>query len=190
MARIGRENGDFDIDDVCRCISDKLVRRHPHVFADREVSGAAEVVSNWEDIKREEKGDGPPRSALDGVPTALPGLLKAYRVTEKAAAVGFDWRRPEDVVDKLHEEVRELVLEVEADFSFQIGQSIGVLAPGSADFGHEHHFRLYSVADLPEQSASGKPRIQIAVRRCFYLDPYSGEKYKGIASNYLRSAAG
>jgi ferredoxin--NADP+ reductase len=83
------------------------------------------------------------------------------------------------------EEVRELVLEVGADFSFQVGQSIGVLAPGSADFGHEHHFRLYSVANLPEQSASGKPRIQIAVRRCFYIDPYSGERYKGIASNYL-----
>ena len=83
------------------------------------------------------------------------------------------------------EEVRELVLDVEADFSFQVGQSLGVLAPGSGDFGHEHHFRLYSVADVPEKSASGKPRIQIAVRRCFYIDPYSGEKYKGIASNYL-----
>jgi MazG family protein len=88
------------------------VRRHPHVFADRQVSGAAEVVSNWEDIKRNEKGSDQPRSALDGVPAALPGLLKAFRVTEKAAAVGFDWQRPEDVVDKLHEEIGELDREV------------------------------------------------------------------------------
>jgi len=87
--------------------------------------------------------------------------------------------------EQSEDEVRELVLDVGADFSFQVGQSIGVLAPGSGDFGHEHHFRLYSVADLPGKSASGKPRIQIAVRRCFYIDPYSGERYKGIASNYL-----
>jgi ferredoxin--NADP+ reductase len=84
------------------------------------------------------------------------------------------------------EEVRELVLEVDgADFSFRLGQSIGVLAPGSPDFGTEHHFRLYSVAGLPEDGKSGNPRIEIAVRRCSYVDPYSGEEYKGIASNYL-----
>jgi ferredoxin--NADP+ reductase len=84
------------------------------------------------------------------------------------------------------EEVRELVLDVDrTEFSYQLGQSIGVLAPGSPDFGHEHHFRLYSVADLPERGDSGKPRIKICVRRCSYIDDYSGEKYDGIASNYL-----
>ncbi len=84
------------------------------------------------------------------------------------------------------EEVRELVLEVERDdFPYHIGQSIGVLAPGSAEFGHEHHFRLYSVADLPERGDSGHPRIVIAVRRCSYVDEYSGERYAGIASNFL-----
>jgi len=112
MARIGREREWFELDDVCRTISAKLVRRHPHVFGDREVSGAAEVVSNWEDIKRTEKGQGPARSAMDGVPAALPALLKAFRVTEKAAALGFDWQRPADVVDKLYEEIRELDREV------------------------------------------------------------------------------
>ena len=84
------------------------------------------------------------------------------------------------------EEVRELVLDVDRpDFSFRIGQSIGVLAPGSAEFGHEHHFRLYSVADLPGRGEGGRPRITIAVRRCSYIDEYSGERFKGIASNYL-----
>jgi ferredoxin--NADP+ reductase len=84
------------------------------------------------------------------------------------------------------EEVRELVLDVSRpDFPFRIGQSIGVIVPGPAEFGKDHHFRLYSVADLPEQGESGAPRIKIAVRRCSYIDPYSGEEYAGIASNYL-----
>jgi len=84
------------------------------------------------------------------------------------------------------EEVRELVLEVDQpEFTFKVGQSIGVLAPGSPDFGHEFHFRLYSIADLPSRSKSGNPLIKICVRRCNYIDEFSGEVYKGIASNYL-----
>jgi len=84
------------------------------------------------------------------------------------------------------EEVRELVLDVDRpDFPFEVGQSIGVLAPAGPDFGNQVHFRLYSVADLPAQGESGRPRIKIAVRRCSYVDPYSGEEYRGVASNYL-----
>ena len=84
------------------------------------------------------------------------------------------------------DEIRELVLEVDgADFTFEVGQSIGVFAPGSAEFGNEHHFRLYSVAGLPEKGDSGNPKIEIVVKRCSYIDKYSGERYDGIASNYL-----
>ena len=84
------------------------------------------------------------------------------------------------------EEVRELVLDVDReDFPYQIGQSIGVLAPGSPEFGNKHHFRLYSVADLPAAGEAGMPRLRIAVRRCSYVDEYSGEEFKGIASNFL-----
>ncbi|MGB8224083.1 MAG: hypothetical protein WCF10_15955 [Polyangiales bacterium] len=83
-------------------------------------------------------------------------------------------------------EVRELTLDVqEPDFEFELGQSIGVLAPGAKEFGQEHHFRLYSVADLPERGSSGLARIKIAVRRASYVDKYSGEQYPGVASNYL-----
>jgi ferredoxin--NADP+ reductase len=83
-------------------------------------------------------------------------------------------------------EVRELVLEIDRpDFGFELGQSIAVLAPPAPGFGHAHHLRLYSVADLPERGESGLPRIRICVRRCSYIDAYSGEEYPGIASNYL-----
>ena len=112
MARIGRERSWFDVDQVCDRISEKLIRRHPHVFAEREVNGSGEVKRNWEEIKRAEKGSQTARSALDGVPTALPALLKAYRMTEKAAAVGFDWARPDDVIEKVREEVEELAVAV------------------------------------------------------------------------------
>jgi MazG family protein len=108
VARIAREKGWFDIDDVCDGISEKMIRRHPHVFGDREVSGSTEVLQNWEDIKRDERAANGESSVLDGVPDSLPALLKAFRMTEKAAAVGFDWRRPADVMVKMHEEMAEL----------------------------------------------------------------------------------
>jgi MazG family protein len=115
MARIGTENGWFDLDDVAEGISAKMVRRHPHVFGDRQVADAGEVLRNWEDIKRDERaGAAVASSALDGVPAALPALLKAFRMTEKAAAVGFDWRRPVDVMVKMREEMTELESELEA----------------------------------------------------------------------------
>jgi ferredoxin--NADP+ reductase len=83
-------------------------------------------------------------------------------------------------------EVRELVLEVErSDRAFQVGQSIGVYTPGAAALGGRTHFRLYSIADLPGAGPDGRPRLTICVRRCTYVDPYSGEEYPGVASNYL-----
>lgn len=113
VARIAREEGWFDIDGVCESISQKMIRRHPHVFGDRAVSGSAEVMRNWEDIKREERsGDDDRSSALEGVPDSLPALLKAFRMTEKAAAVGFDWRKAPDVMVKMREEMEELEAEL------------------------------------------------------------------------------
>jgi MazG family protein len=114
VARIAKEKGWFEVDDVCESISEKMIRRHPHVFGDREVSGSAEVLQNWEDIKRDERAANGGSSVLEGVPPSLPALLKAYRMTEKAAAVGFDWRKPADVMVKMHEEMAELEAELES----------------------------------------------------------------------------
>jgi len=84
------------------------------------------------------------------------------------------------------EEVRELVLEVaREDLPYGVGQSIGVIVPGDPEFGKAEHLRLYSVADLPEKSDAGRPRIKICVRRCAYVDEFTGEQYPGVASNYL-----
>ncbi len=82
-------------------------------------------------------------------------------------------------------EIREIVLEIEGDFRFAIGQSIGVITPGPHALGHDEHFRLYSIADTPAAAKAGTRRIVIAVRRVNYIDEYSGERYDGISSNYL-----
>ncbi|MDJ0926241.1 MAG: ferredoxin-NADP reductase [Gammaproteobacteria bacterium] len=88
--------------------------------------------------------------------------------------------------DEADAEIREIVLEINRhDFDYKPGQSIGVLVPGPHEFGHEHHFRLYTVADTHSRSIEGRPWITIAVRRCAYIDEFSGERYKGIASNFL-----
>ena len=106
-ARIGSETQDFDIGDVAQGISEKLIRRHPHIYGDAEVSGEAEVKANWEQIKlREGK-----KSVLEGVPDSLPALVKANRIQEKVAGVGFDWERPEQVFEKVREELEELEVE-------------------------------------------------------------------------------
>lgn len=109
-AKIGSEKGEFDIADVCNLLCDKLVYRHPHVYGNVEVSGAGEVVQNWEQLKRAEK-DGN-KTVLSGVPVSLPSLIKAYRMQDKARAVGFDWQRREDVWDKVTEEIGELRAEL------------------------------------------------------------------------------
>ncbi|HET8796809.1 MAG TPA: nucleoside triphosphate pyrophosphohydrolase [Thermoanaerobaculia bacterium] len=107
VAEITREEGTFDIYDSITAIHDKLVRRHPHVFGDTEARDAEQVLVNWEKLKQNER-KAENKSLLAGVPPALPALLKAARLTEKAARVGFDWRRADDVFAKLDEEIAEL----------------------------------------------------------------------------------
>ena len=107
---IGEETGDFTLTEVMRQEREKLIERHPHVFGDTKVTGTDEVLVNWE--KRKQK-DGR-ASILDGVPTELPALFKAYRIQEKAAKVGFDWKDKEPVFDKIREEIEELKQNVES----------------------------------------------------------------------------
>ena len=109
-AKIGEETGDFDIADVCNKEADKLIFRHPHVYGEATANTAQEVLESWEQIKLKEK-DGN-KSVLSGVPQALPSVIKAYRIQEKARNVGFDWEDKEDVWDKVQEELDELKAEL------------------------------------------------------------------------------
>lgn len=105
-SKIGEEQGRFDIADVADALNDKLIFRHPHVFGDVKADDAHQVEKNWEDIKLRERGGN--RTVLAGVPRALPALVKAYRIQEKAANVGFDWELPADVWAKVREEADEV----------------------------------------------------------------------------------
>ena len=113
-AKIGSEKGTFNITDVMDRCSDKLVYRYPHVFAETQVSGARDVIENWEQLKRKEK-DGN-KTILSGVPSSLPSIVKAYRVQDKVRAVGFDWEKREQVWDKVREEIGEFEVEMKKRF--------------------------------------------------------------------------
>jgi MazG family protein len=124
LAQISEEAGDFAIADAIQSICDKLVRRHPHVFARHTEDGAPltsqQVIEKWETMKALERTAAgtstakPPKTTLSGVPKTLPSLLRAYEISARAAAVGFDWARPADVIDKIEEEVAEVRSEVES----------------------------------------------------------------------------
>ena len=109
-AKIGSETGDFDIKDVCDRLCEKLIFRHPHVFGEAQAETAAQVVENWEQLKLKEKGGN--KTVLSGVPAALPSLIKAYRIQDKARNVGFAWEEREQVWDKVKEEIQEFQAEV------------------------------------------------------------------------------
>lgn len=110
-AKIGEEKQAFDIADVADALNDKLIFRHPHIFGDVKVNGTDDVLRNWEELKLKEKGGN--RTVLAGVPRALPAMVKAFRVQEKAANVGFDWEKREDVWDKVREEANEVNCEIQ-----------------------------------------------------------------------------
>lgn len=110
-SKIASEKGQFDMKDVCDRLCDKLIYRHPHVFGDTVAETAGEVCKNWEQLKMKEK-DGN-KSLLSGVPSSMPSLIKAYRMQEKAANVGFDWDKKEDVWEKVREEIAEVETEMQ-----------------------------------------------------------------------------
>ncbi|WP_373074758.1 nucleoside triphosphate pyrophosphohydrolase [Zeaxanthinibacter enoshimensis] len=120
-AKIGSETGDFDIADVANGISEKLVHRHPHIYGDVSAQTEEEVKKNWENIKLKEGKS----SVLEGVPASLPALVKANRIQDKVAGVGFDWERPEQVFEKVREELAELEQEVNSGAEDRIEAEFG-----------------------------------------------------------------
>ena len=120
-AKIGSETSHFDIGDVANSICDKLIERHPHIYGDVEVANEEDVKKNWENLKLKEGK----KSVLEGVPASLPALVKASRIQDKVAGVGFDWEEPEQVLDKLKEELDELHHELKVQDQDRIESEFG-----------------------------------------------------------------
>jgi len=120
-SKIGSETNDFDIADVCNDICEKLINRHPHIYGDVTVKDEEEVKQNWENIKLKEGK----KSVLEGVPSSLPALVKANRIQDKVAGVGFDWEKPEQVFEKVQEELEELQEEVKTTNPEKIEEEFG-----------------------------------------------------------------
>lgn len=120
-AKIGSETNSFDIADVCNSICEKLIFRHPHIYGDVTVADEEEVKRNWENLKLKEGK----KSVLEGVPASLPALVKASRIQEKVAGVGFDWEEPRQVFEKLQEELGELQHEIDENNQEKIEAEFG-----------------------------------------------------------------
>ncbi|MCK9411388.1 MAG: nucleoside triphosphate pyrophosphohydrolase [Prolixibacteraceae bacterium] len=168
-AKIGEEQGSFDIGDVINHLIDKLIYRHPHVFGSTEVENSDQVIRNWENLKLTEKGRN--KRVLEGVPMALPALVKANRIQEKVRGVGFDWEYKEQVWDKVKEELDELEVEVKAGKKKEMEEEFGDLI-----FSIVNAARLYGID--PESAL--ERTNQKFIRRFNYLEEKTLLKGKSL----------
>jgi len=173
-AKIGSESNSFNIGDVINNLNDKLIYRHPHVFGDIEVNSALEVEQNWEALKLTEKGRG--RRVLEGVPDALPALVKANRIQEKARGVGFDWEEKQQVWYKVKEELEEFEEEIRVDNRPNMENELGDLI-----FSIVNVARLYQID--PESAL--ERTNQKFIRRFNYLEEQTLMKGKSLHSMSL-----
>ena len=168
-AKIGSETGDFDMADVCNRLCDKLVFRHPHVYGEEAAKNAEEVSHLWEQVKLKEKGGN--KTVLAGIPEALPALVKAYRIQDKVANVGFDWEQREDVWDKVKEEISEFEQEITGMDREQAEQELGDLL-----FAMVNVARLYK---LKPDNALEKTN-QKFITRFNYIEQKAAEQGKRV----------
>ena len=173
-AKIGEEKEQFDMADVCNALTDKLIFRHPHIYGTQKADTEEQVLDNWEQIKQREK-DGN-KTVLAGVPRALPSLIKAYRIQDKASHVGFDWERREDVWQKVREEMGELEAELERGDKQASEQELGDLL-----FAVINAARLYKLnADNALEMTNQK-----FIRRFNYIEQRSRELQKPMTEMTL-----
>lgn len=168
-AKIGSEKGVFDMADVLESINNKLVYRHPHVFGDVKVSNSSDVERNWEKLKMTEKEDYKP--VLSGVPSSLPAIVKANRIQEKVRGVGFDWEKPEQIWDKVNEEISELKAEIDNHNKESIETELGDVM-----FSIINAARLY---DIDPESALEKTNRKF-IKRFNYLENETLKKGKSL----------
>jgi tetrapyrrole methylase family protein/MazG family protein len=146
-AQIASERGAFDIEKIAGEISDKLIERHPHVFHKKQDITAGQVLQNWEHIKQK-KAKNDDYSVLQGVPRALPALLKAFRVQEKVGRFGFDWSDPDDVVEKIREEIEEFRKALDDNDRERIEEEFGDLLFSLVNLGRHHRLQAESALNM------------------------------------------
>ncbi len=168
-AKIGEEKEAFDIADVCDALCEKLIFRHPHVFGSAQAETSTAVEQNWEQLKLKEKGGN--KTVLEGVPAALPALIKAYRIQDKARNVGFDWEEREQVWDKVKEEFNELKEEIDHMDKEKMEGEFGDLF-----FSLINAARLYGIN--PENAL--ERTNQKFIRRFNYLEQETLQKGKNL----------
>lgn len=168
-SKIGDEKGTFDIADVATALNKKLIFRHPHVFGDVKAEDAAQVAENWELLKLKEKEGN--HAVLKGVPAALPALIKAYRIQEKATNAGFDWEKPADVWPKVKEEMMEVEAEIESQDRERLEEEFGDLI-----FSIINAARLYKIN--PENALERTNRKFIS--RFNYIECKAAESGRSI----------
>lgn len=168
-SKIASEKQWFEIQDVINALCDKLIYRHPHVFGEAEVANSTQVIENWEQLKLKEK-DGN-KSVLSGVPSALPALIKANRIQEKARAVGFDWEERAQVWDKVQEELNEFRYEVEQLNREKMGKEFGDLL-----FSVVNAARLYNI----DPEAALEKTNRKFIKRFTYLENKTIKKGRSL----------
>ncbi len=173
-AKIGEEKNIFDIADVCNTLCDKLIYRHPHVFGQDCVNGATQVEQNWEQLKLKEKGGN--KTVLEGVPSALPAMVKAHRIQDKVRNVGFDWEEKEQVWDKVYEEFGELKEEISHMDTDKMEAEFGDLM-----FSIINAARLYKIN--PENAL--ERTNQKFIRRFNYLEEHTIKQGRDLKSMTL-----
>ena len=171
-AKIGSETNDFDIADVANEICEKLIHRHPHIYGDVKVENEEEVKQNWEKLKLKEGK----KSVLEGVPKSLPALVKASRIQDKAKGVGFDWEEPEQVWEKVQEELQELHDEVQGSDQDKIESEFGDVL-----FSIINYARFLNVNPEDALERTNKKFI----KRFTYLESKAGEMGKSLADMTL-----
>ncbi len=170
-AKIGSETGDFEIYDVVNSICKKLIFRHPHIYGDVKVKNAQDVEDNWEDLKLKEGRKG----VLSGVPKSLPALIKANRVQEKVQGIGFDWKKKEDVWDKVKEEIAELETEMRNNGNSKSKDTV------EAEFG-DLFFSIINAARLygvEPENALEKTNLKF-IRRFNYIEEKANKMKKSL----------
>lgn len=183
---IAEEKKEFTIKDVVEKINEKMIRRHPHVFQDKNIAkNTEEVLVNWEKIKKEEKEHKDRKSILDGIPKSFPALLRAEKLQKKASKVGFDWKKVDDVKEKVVEEIEEFLMELEKNSREKMEEELGDLMFSLVNLAR--HLKINPEICLNKASDKFEKRFKYVEEKCDFskkveideMEKYWNEAKKG-----------